>query len=58
MNAELGRQLGGTTTILVSHYQAIDLVGREAHLDLPWRYGLRALPGTSSALPQAQEAVA
>jgi len=58
MDAELGSQLGGSTTSAVSHHQSINVLGGEAHLDLPWGDGLGSLPGTPAALRHAQEAVA
>jgi hypothetical protein len=57
MHAELRCQLGGSMTGPVDRYQAIDVLGREAHLDLPWRYSLGSLPRTPDTLRQAQQAV-
>ena len=34
MNAEVCSQLGGSVTSLVCPDQAVDVLGREAHLDL------------------------
>jgi hypothetical protein len=58
MNAELRRQLSSTATSLVCHYQAIDVLGRKAHLNLPPRDGFGALLGTSATLRQPEYAFA